>query len=42
MELENILTNLSDAGCGDEEVKKARQLYEAGDKEALIRQTTKD
>lgn len=37
MELENILTNLSDAGCGDEEVKKARQLYEAGDKEALIR-----
>ena len=37
MELENILTNLSDAGCGDEEVKKARRLYEAGDKEALIR-----
>lgn len=37
MELEKILTNLSDAGCGDEEVKKARLLYEAGDTEALIR-----
>ena len=36
-ELERILTNLSDAGCGKEELKKAEQLYEAGDLEALIR-----
>ena len=36
-ELEKILSNLSDAGCADEELKKAAQLHEAGDKEALIR-----
>ena len=36
-ELEQILTNLSDAGCGSEELEKARKLYEAGDMEALIR-----
>ena len=36
-ELEKILTNLSDAGCGSEELKKAEQLYKAGDPEALIR-----
>lgn len=36
-ELEKILTNLSDAGCGNEELQKAKQLYEAGDTEALIR-----
>ena len=36
-ELEKILSNLSDAGCADEELKKAAQLYESGDKEALIR-----
>ena len=36
-ELEKILTNLSDAGCGSEEQGKARKLYEAGDLEALIR-----
>ncbi len=36
-ELETILNNLSDAGCGDEELQKARQLYEAGDTQALIR-----
>ena len=36
-ELEKILTNLSDAGCGSEELEKARKLYEAGDAEALIR-----
>ena len=36
-ELEQILTNLSDAGCGSEELQKAKQLYEAGDTEALIR-----
>ena len=36
-ELEKILTNLSDAGCGSEELEKARKLYETGDMEALIR-----
>ena len=36
-ELEKILTNLSDAGCGSEEIQKAKQLYETGDTEALIR-----
>lgn len=36
-ELEKILTNLSDAGCGSNELQKAKQLYEAGDTEALIR-----
>ena len=29
--LEEILTNLEDAGCGSEELKKAKQLCEAGD-----------
>ena len=36
-ELEKILANLSDAGCGNKELEKAKQLYEAGDMEALIR-----
>ena len=36
-ELEKILINLSDAGCGSEELEKARKLYEVGDTEALIR-----
>ena len=36
-ELEKILTNLLDAGCGSDELQKAKQLYEAGDTEALIR-----
>ncbi len=36
-ELEKILTNLSDAGCGREELQKAEQLYGSGDKQALIR-----
>lgn len=36
-ELEKNLTNLSDAGCGSEELEKARKLYEAGDAKALIR-----
>lgn len=36
-ELEKILINLSDAGCGSEELQKAKQLYEAGDTEGLIR-----
>ena len=35
--LEIILTGLSDAGCGSEEIKKAQQIYETGDREALIR-----
>lgn len=35
--LEKILTNLLDAGCGSDELQKAKQLYEAGDTEALIR-----
>ncbi len=37
VELEKILTNLADAGCGREELETAEQLYEAGDTEALIR-----
>ena len=40
-ELEKILTNLSDAGCGSEELEKARKLYEAQDAEALIRHLRK-
>ena len=36
-EPDTFLTNLEDAGCRDEEVKKAKMLYEAGDIEALIR-----
>lgn len=36
-ELEKILTNLLDAGCGSDELQKAKQLYKAGDTEALIR-----
>ena len=36
-ELEKILTNLSDAGCGRSELQKARLLYEAGDTAELIR-----
>ena len=36
-ELEKILTNLRDAGCGSGEVEKAKQLYESGDTKALIR-----
>ena len=35
--LNKILTNLLDAGCKNEELKKADQLYEAGDLDALIR-----
>ena len=34
-ELEKILTNLHDAGCGNGEVEKAKQLYESGDTKAL-------
>ncbi len=36
-ELEKILGALSDAGCGSGELKRAEQLYEAGDADALIR-----
>lgn len=36
-QLEKILTNLSDAGCGSDELNKAKKLYEVGDGEALIR-----
>ena len=37
MDLEDILTNLSDAGCGNEELRSAQRLYESGDTDALIR-----
>ena len=36
-ELEKILSNLSDAGCGNDELEHAKQLYEAGDTETLLR-----
>ena len=36
-ELERILANLRDAGCDEDELEKARQIYDAGDSEALIR-----
>ena len=36
-ELEKILTNLSDAGYGSEDLERAKQLYEAGDVQGLIR-----
>jgi hypothetical protein len=36
-ELKKILTNMEDAGCGGEELEKAKRLYEAGDTDALIR-----
>ena len=36
-ELEKILTNLRDAGCGNAEVEKAKQLYESGDAKVLLR-----
>ena len=36
-ELEKILTNLSDAGCDEEELEKAHRLFDTGDSEALIR-----
>ena len=36
-ELEKILTNLHDAGCGSGEVEKAKQLYESGNAKALLR-----
>ncbi len=37
VELEEILTNLSDAGCGKDELEKTKQFYEEGDTETLIR-----
>ena len=36
-ELNQMLNNLSDAGCGQEELEHAAQLYETGDAEALFR-----
>ena len=36
-ELERILSNLSDAGCESGELKRAKQLYKAGDADAMIR-----
>ena len=36
-ELEKILISLEDTGCSEEERKKAKQLYDAGDSEELIR-----
>ena len=36
-ELEKILTNMKDAGCGSDDLEKAKRLYEAGDADALIR-----
>ena len=36
-ELDQMLNNLSDAGCGQEELEHAAQLYETGDAEALLR-----
>ncbi len=36
-ELEQILTGLSDAGCGNGELRKAELLYESGDVGELIR-----
>ncbi|MCR5230454.1 MAG: hypothetical protein K6D03_10040 [Solobacterium sp.] len=35
-ELEMILTNLKDAGCGSGDLNKTRLLYEAGNTDALI------
>ena len=36
-QIEKILINLTDAGCGSEELEKAEQLYEAGDMQVLLR-----
>ena len=36
-ELDQMLSNLADAGCGSEELEHAAQLYETGDAEALLR-----
>ena len=41
VELEKILTNLSDAGCERTELKEAARLFESGDTEALIRHLRK-
>ena len=37
MDMEHMLTCLSDAGCGREEQEKAKRLCESGDTETLIR-----
>ena len=35
-ELEELLTDLSMAGCGSGELNRARQLYESADRKALL------
>ena len=37
MDLESALAGMKDAGCTDEEIRKARRLHEAGDTDALLR-----
>ena len=36
MELEKTVTNLKDAGCTNEEIQRAVQLYKTGDPEVLL------
>ena len=36
-ELEKILINMKDAGCRGEDIRKAKQIYDLGDMDALIR-----
>ena len=36
-ELDKILSSLQDAGCGEAELKKAKQLFDSGDSEEMIR-----
>jgi len=36
-ELERILTNLKDAGCGSDKLKTAERVFRTGDADALIR-----
>lgn len=37
MDLESALAGMKDAGCTEEEIRKARRLHEAGDTDALLR-----
>ena len=37
MDMESALAGMRDAGCSDEEIRKAKQLHETGDTDALIR-----
>ena len=36
-ELEKIIINMRDAGCTGEDIRKAEQLYDRGDTDALLR-----